>query len=351
MEIKIGNRVIGNGCKPFIVAEAGINHNGDIEKALEMVRIASSANVDAIKFQTFKAEEFVNDSSLMYTYKSEDKEITEPLMDILKRSEFTTEEWFRIKKECDKQKILFFSTAQNRTDLELLLELNVPAIKVGSDDFTNIPLLKDYSKTGLPIIISCGMSDLGEIYETLSSLGSFNGYPTILLHTTSLYPTSASDANLFKIKTLKNIFPSIPVGFSDHTIGHRASSIAIGLGACLVEKHFTLNHDLPGPDHWFAEDPSGLLEWVNSINESFKMLGNGVLEPTSEEQKMKEVARRSIVAIQDIRLGEKLNESNIGLRRPGYGLPPRLILQIFGMIATRNIKKGTLLNYGDFGNE
>ena len=306
-EIHISGHKVGPGNPPFIVAEAGINHNGEIDKGFKMIEIAKKAEVDAIKFQTFKAEEFVG-KDLKYTYRSQGKEVTESMLDLHKRCEFSREEWFKIKKKCDEEKILFLSTAQNRSDLDLLLELGIPAIKVGSDDFTNIPLLKNYVTTGLPLILSCGMANLGEIYETLNAVGSLDGYPTILLLATTQYPTPAEDANLLKLRTLASAFPMIPLGFSDHTRGSLASSLAVALGAYMFEKHFTLNRNLPGPDHWFAEDPTSLHDWANTIRLSVEMMGNSIVRPTeTEEHRMKNLARRSIVALRDISKGEILN--------------------------------------------
>src|SRR5437867_12447403 len=347
-EIHISGHKVGPGNPPFIVAEAGINHNGEIDKAFKMIEIAKKAEVDAIKFQTFKAEEFVG-KDLKYTYRSQGKEVTESMLELHKRCEFSREEWFKIKKKCDEEKILFLSTAQNRSDLDLLLELGIPAIKVGSDDFTNIPLLKNYVTTGLLLILSCGMANLGEIYETLNAVGSLDGYPTILLLATTQYPTPAEDANLLKLRTLASAFPMIPLGFSDHTQGSLASSLAVALGAYMFEKHFTLNRNLPGPDHWFAEDPTSLHDWANTIRLSVKMMGNSIVRPTeTEEHRMKNLARRSIVALRDISKGEIFDTSNIGLRRPGNGLPPKLIDSVLGLKASRNIPKESLLKFGDF---
>lgn len=346
--VKLGSYTIGHGYPPFIVAEAGINHNGEIEKAFEMITVAKKAGADAVKFQTFKTEEFVGDKNQMFTYKSQGKEITESMFELHKRHEFSREEWFKIKKKCDEEKIMFLSTAQNRSDLDLLIELDIPAIKVGSDDFTNLPLLKDYATTGLPIIASCGMSDLAEVYESLSTIGSLDGYPTILLLTTSQYPTPPEDVNLRKLGTLSRVFPMIPLGFSDHTQDHLASSLAIALGACMFEKHFTLNRNMHGPDHWFAEDPSSMKEWINSIRTSFIMMGSPIIRATTSENNMKTIARRSIVAIRDIVEGEILGKSNIGLRRPGNGLAPKFFEQVLGLKATRRISKGNLIKFGDF---
>lgn len=347
-QIKLNNRLIARGEPPFIVAEAGINHNGDIKNALKMIEVAKSAGVDAVKFQTFKADELVSDAHQMYTYKSQGREITESMLEMFKRCELPKEDWFKIKKKCDDEKILFLSTPQNRSDLDLLLELGITAIKVGSDDFTNIPLIKDYASTGLPLLLSCGMTDQDEIFQSLKVVGTLNGYPTVLLLTTSQYPTPPDDVNLLKLKTLETTFPQIPLGFSDHTQGTLASSLAVALGAIVFEKHFTLNHNMPGPDHWFSEDPKGLKEWVSAIKSSFSMLGSSIVKPSKKEIEMRYISRRSIIALQDIKEGEKFNKNNLGLRRPGTGLPPSMIEQIYGLKSVRKIKKGEIIKVGDF---
>ena len=347
IQIKLNNAVIGRGRPPFIVSEAGINHNGEMDKALRMIKVAKEAGADAIKFQTFKAEEFVN-TEQTYSYISQGKEITESMLEMFKRCEFSKEEWFKIKIKCDEEKILFLSTPQNRSDLDLLLELGIPAIKVGSDDFTNLPLLKDYAVTGLPLIVSSGMADLAEVFNSLKTIGSLDGYPTILLVTTSQYPTPPQDVNLLKFSTLSTTFPMIPLGFSDHTQGVLASSLAIAFGACFFEKHFTLDHNLPGPDHWFSEDVLGLKTWIDSIRMAYVMMGNSIVQPTVKEQEMKNIARRSIVALGDIEKGDKLNNKNIGLQRPGNGLPSSMIEKLYGLTASQKIQKGKLIKFGDF---
>ena len=347
-KIKLNNHLIGHGCQPFIIAEAGINHNGEIANALKMIDIAKTAGADAIKFQTFEASGIVIDSSLTFTYKSQGKEITESMFEMYKRCEFSKTEWIKIKQKCDEVKILFLSTPENRSDLDLLLELGIPAIKVGSDDFTNIPLLKDYSSTGLPLIISCGMANLNEIHQTLNAIGSLKKYPTILMFTTSEYPTIPMNVNLLKLKTLAKSFPKIPLGYSDHTQGILASSLAVAFGAKVFEKHFTIDKNLPGPDHWFSADPEGLKNWVDSIRTAATMLGSEEVKATEKEEKTKILARRSIVALSDIKQGESFNQNNIGLRRPGNGLPAIMIEEIFGKKSAKKISKGDLLKIGDF---
>jgi sialic acid synthase SpsE len=343
--IKIGDKILAKGGTPFIIAEVGINHNGELQKAFDMIRVAKNAGADAVKFQTFKANEFVNDSQQLFTYSSQGKTVTESMLEMFRRYEFSEEQWARIKTKCDEEKILFMSTPQNVSDLELLMKLGIPAIKVGSDDFTNLPLLKEYKKKNLPIIVSCGMADLGEIYVSLDTLGAFEGYPVILLLCTSEYPTPPEHVNLLKLRTLSAVFPDLLLGFSDHTQGPLASSLAVAFSATVFEKHFTLDKNLPGPDHWFSEDPASLKEWCDSIRKAYQMLGNAQVKPTKAEKEMRILARRSIVVTTDIGKGEILTDKNIALKRPGNGIAPSHWDDVIGRKAKQALRAGTLLNW------
>lgn len=347
-EISIGSRQVGDGHSPFIVAEAGINHNGEVERALAMVRIAREAGADAVKFQTFRAAEFVGDPAQTYTYQSQGRKVTESMLAMFRRCELPRKAWFALKAECERQGIMFLSTPQNRTDLDLLLEVGVPAIKIGSDDFTNLPLLKSHATTGLPIILSCGMADMSEVRSSLKAVGALDGYPTVLLLCTSQYPAPPQDVNLRKLATLRAAFPNMTLGYSDHTQGSLAAAVATAFGAAVFEKHFTHSHDLPGPDHWFSEEPAGLAEWVRAIRTAHAMLGSPVVQPSPAEREMRSIARRSIVAVCDIACGETLTNDNIALRRPGTGLKPEIFDQVLGRTATRQLKAGEPLQRGDF---
>ncbi len=348
VKINIGNFTIGHEFPPFIIAEVGINHNGQIEKALEMIKVAKDSGANAIKFQTFKAAEFVSDESLLFTYKSQNATVTEPQMDLFKRCELEKDDFLEIKKKCDYEGILFLSTPQNRSDLDLLLEIGVSAIKVGSDDFNNIPQLRDYASTKIPLIVSCGMADLREVEQALDAIGTFNNYPTVLMLTTSEYPTEPNNVNLLKLHTLSTKFPDIILGYSDHTQGVLASSVAVAFGAKVFEKHFTLDNNLPGPDHWFSENPSGLKKWISSIKIAHDMLGTKEIVPTKNEEQQRIEARRSVVALNDIMKGEIFSKDNIGIRRPGNGLKPIMIEKILGQRSKQEIPKGKLLTINDF---
>lgn len=347
MTITINQQVISPEHAPFIIAEAGINHNGDLELAKQMVDVAKQAGVSAVKFQTFKAEEFCGDPKQMFTYKSQGQEVTEPMLEMFKRMEFSREQWFELKHYCDQQGICFLSTPQNISDLDLLLEIGIDAIKVGSDDFSNIPLLKHYAAKGKTLIMSCGMADLADVYLALEAVNAFSGTPIILCLCTSQYPTPPTDINLEKLRTLKNAFPFLTLGFSDHSQGELASSLAVAYGACLFEKHFTISHDLPGPDHWFSENPESLKKWVDAINTAYVMKGCGIVRPTNKELEMRTLARRSIVALADIKQGETFNETNVGLRRPGNGLPPIMFEKVLGKSAGKDIAQSSLIELGD----
>jgi N,N'-diacetyllegionaminate synthase len=346
-EIIIGDRPIGPGHPPFVIAEVGINHNGEMAKAIEMIRVAKAAGADAVKFQTFKALEFVGDPHQLFTYRSQGAEVTESMLAMFQRYELPRQAWYEIKAECVRQSITFISTPQNRSDLELLVDVGVPAVKVGSDDFTNLPLIRSYAESGLPLILSCGMSDLAEVHQALEAAGALDGYPVALLLCTSQYPTPPQDVNLRKLTTLQSAFPNLVVGFSDHTQGSLASSIAVALGAVMFEKHFTLDHAAPGPDHWFSEDPQSLAQWVTAIRTAAVMLGTDQVRPTGAELDMRKIARRSLVALTAISKGESLTTRNVGARRPGHGLSPNLIDLVLGAVAARDISAGEVLKLGD----
>lgn len=344
---KIAERSIGPEHPPYCIAEVGINHNGDIDIAKRMILVAKQANADAVKFQTFKAAEFCGDAGQMFTYKSKGKIVTEPMIEMFERYEFNTDQWYEIKKYCDINEIKFLSTPQNRSDLDLLIDLGIPAIKIGSDDLTNLPLIKDYASTNLPLILSCGMADMGEVHQALECGGFYNNKSVALLLCTSQYPTPLHDVNLRKITTLRAAYPGLVVGFSDHTQGQLSAGMSVALGASIFEKHFTLSHDYFGPDHWFSEEPNELNMWVNTVKNAYIALGNGMILPTSSELDMRLLARRSIVALKEITKGEKIDATNIGLKRPGGGLPPVLISEIYGLHAATKISKGSKINFRD----
>ncbi len=339
-EFAIAGRPINSNRPPYLVAEAGINHNGELAKAMEMIAVAKDAGADAIKFQTFRADELIGDPQLTYSYRSQGETVTESMLSLFRRCELERSAWSELKAECDRRGITFMSTPQNLDDLDLLLDLDIPAIKIGSDDFTNLPLLKSFAATGLPIILSCGMADGAEIERSLNAIGFMQGYPVALLLCTSLYPTPPEAVNLARLSALRAANPKLTLGFSDHTEGTLASSLAAALGASIFEKHFTLDVSLPGPDHWFSLDPPALAAWVHAVRTAHTMLGAAALKPAPAELAMRKLARRSVIALRAIARGERFTAANVGVRRPGTGLPPECYDVVVGAVAARDIERG-----------
>jgi N-acetylneuraminate synthase/N,N'-diacetyllegionaminate synthase len=338
-KIKIGKRWIGEGEPTFISAEIGINHNGDVKLAKKMIDVSLKCGVDAVKFQVFKADEFVSDPDEVYGYRSQGEEITESMLEMFKRYEFTKDEWMEVIDYCKQEKVEFFITPQNPSDLDLILSLSdIPAIKVGADDLTNLELLGYYAKKNKPMIISAGMAYQEEIDDAVKIIKETGNNDLIILHCVSSYPADASEVNLKKVLSIKRIFDVI-VGFSDHTIGSTAAIGAVAIGAKVIEKHFTLDNSLPGPDHWFSADPvelKNLVEGVRLIDES---IGDHVLQPTDKEMEMRKLCRRSIVAFHDIEKDEIIRRDMIEFKRPGTGLPPKNIKDLIGKRVKNDIKK------------
>ena len=341
----IGKRTIKHPDHPFIIAEAGINHNGKLDLAIEMVDCAKEANCDCIKFQTFHAPDFIADPTMKYTYISQGKSVTESMMEMFSRCEFSELEWKRISKYCKDRGIIFLSTPQNRKDLALLLPLGIEAIKIGSDDFVNTRQISDFQKCGLPLLLSCGMADEIDIDNSLKAPNFFLGHPVALLLCTSEYPTPPLDVNLAKLITLRKKYHNLTLGFSDHTIGNEAAVGAAALGCCIFEKHFTLDHNLPGPDHWFSASPSELKSWCHSIHTVLEMYGKKKLQPTEQEKLGKKMFQRVIVAAIDIQQGTIISEDMLEMKRVSIngGLPSKCISNLAGKIASRFFKKGDML--------
>jgi sialic acid synthase SpsE len=331
--IEIDGKFISNN-SIYTIVESGINHNGSIQTAYQMIEVAKESGADAIKFQTFRADEFCDKESYLYP--------------IFKKCEIRSDHWQYIKERCDLFKITFLSTPQNFSDLEILLGCGVKAIKIGSDDLTNVSLIRKYSETKLPIILSCGMADESEINIATETIREYERhYPLILMHCTSSYPTFPKDVNMRKLIRMGVKYPEMILGYSDHTYGHIASVLAVAYGARVFETHFTLDNNYIGPDHEFSKNPKALKIWVNSIREAYDMLGNSDLRPTKQEEDMRIVARRTITAIKDIRKGDIFTDKNIGMMRPAVGLPSLYLPVFLNAEAGRDIDIGEKLRKED----
>lgn len=318
-QMKIGSRLIGDDYPVFVMAEAGANHNGELRLAKELVDVAKAAGADCVKFQTFTAAEFCADRTKTFTYFSQGKEVTESEYEMFRRLEFTRDEWVELMDYCNQRDIMFLTTVQDPVNLEMMQELGLLAIKVGSDDFDHLPNLRAFAATGLPLIISKGMADAEEVDKVVGDLKkrctNFG-----VLHCVSLYPSDPEHLNLAQIPALRLRHPDVVWGFSDHSRSTVAPALAVSMGARIIEKHITLSHDLPGPDHWFSMDPKELTEMVAHIRFAEAAQGSGLIAPNAEEEKSRTIMRRRIIAQHDLPAGTVLNDRTVTFKRAEKGL-------------------------------
>lgn len=327
----------------FIIAEAGVNHNGDIELAKKLIDVAVEAGVDAIKFQTWKTELITTKDVPQAEYQIDNTGIDESQFDMLKKLELSYGDFRELKLYCDNKNILFLSTADEKISAEFLKELQ-NVFKIGSGEITNIPYLKYIGSIGKQIILSTGMSTLGEIEIALNTLvnAGTKKENIILLHVTTQYPTPMKEVNLKAMITLRDAF-KIEVGYSDHTMGIEVTIAAVALGAKVIEKHFTLSRDMEGPDHKASLEPYELNKMVQSIRNIEIAIGNGLKRPSESEKKNIPVVRKSIVASRKIFKGEVLSEENLSVKRPGTGISPMRWNEILGRTAVKEFKPDDLI--------
>lgn len=321
----------------FIIAEAGVNHNGSIDIAKKLVDAAVECGADAIKFQTFRAYETTGLFAQKAQYQKDNTLLEESQYEMVKKLELPFEAFVYIQEYCIQKGIIFISTPDGKESLEFLTGLNVPIIKVGSTEITNHEFLKEIGKKGKPIILSTGMSTLGEVEEALDSIYSTGNRKITLLHCTTDYPTNIEDVNLRAMITLRDGF-KVPVGLSDHTTGVEAAVAAVALGAVCIEKHITIDKDLEGPDHKASMLPFEFKGYVRSIRNTEKLLGSGIKQPTQREKLIMPEVRRSIVAARDLEEGTVISEDMIAYKRPGTGIEPRFA----GILLGRGLKRSKL---------
>ena len=345
MQLHIGNKIIGEGRPCFIIGEAGVNHNGSLKLAQKLVDVAKRAGVDAVKFQTFKSEHLVTAQGEMAEYQKKNIGKTESQLAMLKKLELDYEDFRKLKRYCDKKKIMFLSTPHTDDAVDFLNSL-VPVFKIGSGDLTNIPLLEKIAKRRKPMIVSTGMATLKEVKDAVHAIRKAGNRKIILLHCTTNYPCPFQEVNLKAMVTLEKKF-GLPTGYSDHTAGIVVPVMAVTLGAKVIEKHFTLDKDLPGPDHKASLEPHELKEMVGMVRDAEKALGNGVKKPTASEERIKKVARKSIIAKVDMVSGTKISPRMLIVKRPGTGIQPKAMRQVIGKKAKRIIRKDTVLSWAD----
>lgn len=327
----------------FIIAEAGVNHNGDMELARLLIDRAADAGADAVKFQTFRAGEIVTEKAEKAAYQKATSGSGESQYAMLKRLELDVDAHERLMAHCRERDIRFLSTPFDAQSLDMLMDMGLPLVKIPSGEITNLPYLRKVAAKGRPVILSTGMTTLDEVrdgVDVLTDAGLAAGDIT-LLHCNTQYPTPVSDANLRAMETLARKFPDCPVGYSDHTPGITCPVAAAALGAKVIEKHFTLDKAMEGPDHAASLDPVELAAMVRGVREVELALGDGVKQPSASERENIAVARRFLVAATPIRAGEPFTEANVAARRTGCGgVSPMRWDEIMGAPAPRDFNPG-----------
>lgn len=333
-----------NNNRTFIIAEAGVNHNGSLKLAKKLVDAACEAETDTVKFQTFKAEQVVSINAPKAAYQANNTGIHESQLDMIRRLELDQAAHKEIFQYCREKKIQFLSSPFDLESIDLLTSLGLTLLKIPSGEITNLPYLRKIGSLEKEIILSTGMADLGEIEIALGVLMNA-GTPLeniTVLHCNTEYPTPFEDVNLKAMQTIATSF-GVRVGYSDHTLGIEIPIAAVALGASIIEKHFTLDRNMKGPDHRASLEPDELKAMVAAIRNVEKALGDGIKTPSPSELKNKSIARKSIVAATDLKKGEIFTEKNLTVKRPGNGISPMRWDEIIGKKANKNYKKDELI--------
>jgi sialic acid synthase SpsE len=347
--IKIGDGKVGDGNPCYVLAEAGCNHNANIDIARKLIDMSVEAGADGIKFQTYKAElMYSKKTPMMKHFKDRLTAKDDATMyDLIKMTELPYDMHAPIVNYCKENNIPFLSTPFDEESLDFLDGFDVPAYKIAAFEMTHFPLLRKVAQKGKPIILSTGMSSLGDIEKAIEIIYRENNNQVVLLHCVSNYPAQPEDYNLRVINTLKAAF-GLPVGLSDHTFGIEVSKIAISIGANLIEKHITIDQKLPGPDHYFSLTKEELTELTQFNKLADKALGSPIKKCTEAEKPMKNIGRRSLVAGVDIPSGTKITRAMIEVKRPGTGLDTGLISTLLGTETRRDIERDEPLSWDMF---
>lgn len=340
--ITIGNRKVGRGEPCFIIAEAGVNHNGSFELARELVDVAVDAGCDAVKFQTFKPEKVCSPFAPKANYQLRTTAAEESQLEMGKKLELPFEAFRDLYHDCMDKGIIFLSTPFDYDSADFLAHLPVPAFKIPSGEITNLFFLEHIARKGRPLIVSTGMATLEEVAIAVETIRATGTQQMVLLQCVSNYPADPSNMNLRAMRTMEDAF-GVGVGLSDHTVGTEIAFAAVAMGACVIEKHFTLSKELPGPDHRASLEPQDLVKLVKGIRNVEAALGDGIKQPAEEELNTAEVARRSLVAARFIPAGAILTLDLLDILRPGTGLRPAMRSQVLGRQVRHDIEAGTIL--------
>lgn len=327
----------------YIIAEIGVNHNGNLDLALKSIDAAKEAGADAVKFQTFKTDKLTTRKAEMASYQKTNTQKIESQYDMLSRLELTESDFKEIKDHCDKLGIGFLSTPFDEESASFLKKIGIGGFKIGSGDLTNLPFLRKIDMYGLPVLLSTGMSTLEEVIEATKC---FINSPITILHCTSNYPANSEDVNLLALNTIKDTI-GVPIGYSDHSLGYDVAICAVAMGAKVIEKHFTLDKKLSGPDHKASLNPVEFREFTYHIRNAETFLGDGIKRPMPSEKNTRQVARKSVVIIEDIKAGNMITEKDIAIKRPGTGISPKHYYEVIGKKVIRNLYKDDVLKEED----
>ena len=330
--------------KVFIIAEAGVNHNGSLELAKKLIDVAVDAGADAVKFQTFKADKLVSKRAQKAEYQKQTTSAGESQYEMIKKLELNESAHHDLISYCKQKQIMFLSTPFDHDSIDLLHGFDMPIFKIPSGEITNLPYLQHIGRLGKEVILSTGMADLGEIEDALDILAQ-SGTPIeniTVLHATTEYPCPIEDVNLRAMQTINAAF-GVKVGYSDHTQGIEVPIAAVAMGASVIEKHFTLDRKMDGPDHKASLEPAELKAMVQGVRRVSEALGNGIKKPSKSEVKNMSVARKSIVASRAIKAGEIFSIENLGVKRPGTGISPMRWDEVIGQMAQKDYQSDDLI--------
>jgi N,N'-diacetyllegionaminate synthase len=328
--------------KVFIIAEAGINHNGSVSLAKQLIDVAKKAGADAVKFQTFISENVISKHALKAEYQNKYTSLNESQLEMVKKLELSFNDFRELSEYCKKKDIEFMSTAFDLDSIDFLASLEMRIWKIPSGEITNLPYLNKIAKLKKPVILSTGMSTMDDIKSAVNVLINNGAGELTILHCTTEYPTPYENVNLKAMNTIKDEF-GVKVGYSDHTSGIEIPIAAVALGAIVIEKHFTIDRNMVGPDHKASLEPSEFKAMVDSIRCLELALGNGIKQPAESERKNMAVARKSIIAKRDIKSGEIFCEENLTVKRPGNGISPMKWFEVIGMVAPRDFEEDELI--------
>lgn len=348
--IRIGARTIGEGHPVFIIAEAGVNHNGSVKLAKRLVDVAKKAGADAVKFQNFEASEVATKNASMAAYQKRNTGKRESQIEMIRKFELSVKDFGAIAAHAKKRSIIFFSTPHGGfRSVDDMKKLGVPLYKFSSADLNNLPVLQYAARLKKPMLLATGMADLKDIKEPIETIRKTGNTNIIVLQTTTDYPARLKDAHLQAMQTIAKKYGVLP-GYSDHTIGNTAAVVAVALGAKVLEKHITLDNTMSGPDHKASANPKDFKAYVQAVRDAEATIGSREKRIAARSRQYMPLVMKSVVARKAIKKGEKLNATNLAIKRPAKGLPPKFYFEMIGKKATRDLKPDEFIRRKDYGN-